>query len=325
MHTVLLLTSLLVVTLIGSLALRYQQRFPNWPQRRTLQGVVLVMPLISLGIGACDLHHVLVQPCFPHAPIWDDLLGSTLAIGILAMALFALLWGCTRWALLLWFMRRSGERASLPIQELVAACAERIGTRKPAVRLLVAHYPLACTSGWFRPLVLLSSWMLEQLDQRELEAVITHELAHVARRDTLVLWVGRMLRDAFWYLPTSRSAYRLLEQEKELACDDLAVTVTQRPLAMASALTKVWLQAVEGSSPSTFGMAHHLEGKHQQIVKRIDRLMASSTFSMPSTVKGSAPKGLSVLSALGAIEIVILLILFAVMACSPALLLTRWV
>lgn len=322
MHTVLLLTSLLVVTLIGSLALRYQQRFPNWPQRRVMQGMVLVMPLISLGIGACDLHHVLVQPCFPHAPIWDDLLGSALAIGILAMALFALLWGCTRWALLLWFMRRSGERASLPIQELVAACAERIGTRKPAVRLLVAHYPLACTSGWFRPLVLLSTWMVEQLDQRELEAVITHELAHVVRRDTLVLWVGRMLHDVFWYLPTSRSAYHLLEQEKELACDDLAVTVTQRPLAMASALTKVWLQAVDSSSFSTFGMAHHLEGKRQQIVERIDRLMASPT---SSTMKGSAPKGLSVLSALGAIETVILLLLFAVMACSPALLLIRWV
>ena len=170
--------------------------------------------------------------------------------------------------------------------------------------------------------MLLSTWMVEQLDQRELEAVITHELAHVARRDTLVLWVGRMLRDAFWYLPTSRTAYHLLEQEKELACDDLAVTVTQRPLAMASALTKVWLQAVDGSPSSTFGMAHHLEGTHQQIVERIERLMTSSG---SSTMTVSAPKGLSVLSALGAVETILLLILFAVMACSPALLLTRWV
>jgi beta-lactamase regulating signal transducer with metallopeptidase domain len=155
-----------------------------------------------------------------------------------------------------------------------------------------------------------------------LEAVIMHELAHVARRDTLVLWVGRMLRDAFWYLPTSRTAYHLLEQEKELACDDLAVAVTHRPLALASALTKVWLQAVDGVSSSTFGMAHHLEGTHQQMVKRIERLMASSS---PSTLTVSAPSGVSVLGALGAVEIVILLILFAVMACGPVLLLTRWV
>lgn len=321
MHTVLLLASLLVVVLVGGLALRSQQRLPSWPHRRIMQGVVLVMPLLSLGISACDLHHVLVHPCFSHTPSWDDLLGSVLALGILAMALFALTWGCTRWALLLWIMRRAGESAGLPIQELVAACAQRIGTRRPTVRLLVAAQPLACVSGWVRPLVLLSTWMVEHLDRRELEAVIMHELAHVARRDTLVLWVGRMLRDAFWYLPTSRTAYHLLEQEKELACDDLAVAVTHRPLALASALTKVWLQAADGASSSAFGMAHHLEGTHQQMVKRIERLMASSS---PSALTVSAPSGVSVLSALGAVETVILLILFAVMACGPLLLLTRW-
>lgn len=321
MHTVLLLASLLVVVLVSGLVLRYQQRLPSWPHRRIMQGVVLVMPLLSLGIGSCDLHHVLVHPCFSHTPYWDDLLGSALALGTLAMALFALIWGCTRWVLLLWIMRRAGESASLPIQELVAACAQRIGTRRPTVRLLVAAHPLACASGWVRPLVLLSTWMVEHLDQRELEAVITHELAHVARRDTLVLWVGRMLRDAFWYLPTSRTAYHLLEQEKELACDDLAVAVTQRPLALASALTKVWLQAVDGASSSTFGMAHHLEGTHQQMVERIERLMAKQG-STALTV--SALSAVSVLGALGTVETVILLILFAVMACGPVLLLTRW-
>jgi beta-lactamase regulating signal transducer with metallopeptidase domain len=320
-HTVLLLASLLVVMLVSHLALRSQQRLPDWAHRRIIQGVVLVMPLLSLGISACDLHHVLDHPCFSHAPFWDGLLGSILALGIIAMALFALTWGCVRWALLLWFMRRAGESASLPIQDLVVACAQRIGTRRPAVRLQVAARPLACTSGWTRPLLLLSTWMVEHLDRRELEAVITHELAHVARRDTLVLWVGRMLRDAFWYLPTSRTAYHLLEQEKELACDDLAVAVTQRPLALASALTKVWLQAADGASSSTFGMAQHLEGAHQQMVERIERLMASPR-STALTV--SAPSGVSVLGALGAIESVILLMLFAVMACGPLLLLTRW-
>jgi beta-lactamase regulating signal transducer with metallopeptidase domain len=298
MYTVLLLASLLVVALVSDLALRSQRRLPGWQRRRTIQGVVLVMPLLSLGISACDLLHVFGHPCFSFTPFWDDLPGSALSLGILAMALFALTWGCMRWALLLWITRRTGERASFPIQELVAACARHIGTRRPAVRLLVVAHPLACASGWVRPLVLLSTWMVEHLDQRELEAVITHELAHVARRDTLVFWVARMLRDAFWYLPTSRTAYHLLEQEKELACDDLAVAVTRRPLALASALTKVWLQAVHGASSSPFGTAQHLEGTQQQMVERIERLMASSS---SSALTVSAPSGVSVLSALGAL------------------------
>jgi beta-lactamase regulating signal transducer with metallopeptidase domain len=190
------------------------------------------------------------------------------------------------------------------------------------MRLLVSDQPLAWTSGWVRPWLLLSNWMEEHLDRRELEAVIMHELAHVARRDTLVLWMGRVLRDAFWYLPTSRAAYRQLEQDKEFACDDLVVGVTHRPLALASALTKVWLQAVDGTATSTFELAHYLEGTRPQMVERIERLMAKH---VSSTAMASAPSGISVLSALGVVETLILLLLFAVMACGPVLLLARWV
>ena len=150
-----------------------------------------------------------------------------------------------------------------------------------------------------------------------------HELAHVARRDTLILWMGRVLRDAFWYLPTSRAAYRQLEEDKEFACDDLVVGMTHRPLALASALTKVWLQEVDGTAHRTCELVHHLEGTRPQIVARIERLMARPK-SFTATA-ATAPSGVSVLSALGAVETGMLLLLFAVMACSPLLLLARWV
>lgn len=322
MHTVLLLASLLVVMLVSGLALRSHQRMHSWSQRRIVQGAVLVMPLLSLGISTCDLHHVLGHPCFPSTPFWDDLLGSVLALALLASAVGALLWGGARWILMRWLLPRVGGCAGDSLQALVMICAQRVGVRPPAMRLLVSDQPLAWTSGWVRPWLLLSNWMEEHLDRRELEAVIMHELAHVARRDTLVLWMGRVLRDAFWYLPTSRAAYRQMEQDKEFACDDLVVGVTHRPLALASALTKVWLQAVDGTATSTFELAHYLEGTRPQMVERIERLMAKH---VSSTAMASAPSGISVLSALGVVETLILLLLFAVMACGPVLLLARWV
>lgn len=326
MHTVLLLASLLVVMLVSHLALRSQQRLHSWSHRRTVQGVVLVMPLLSLGISACDLHHVLVHPCFPSSPLWDDLFGSVLALALLASAAGALLWGVTRCILMRWLLPHIGSGAGDSLHALVMGCAQRIGIRAPDVRRLVAERPLAWASGWVRPWLLLSSWMEEHLDRRELEAVIMHELAHVARRDTLILWMGRVLRDAFWYLPTSRAAYRQLEEDKEFACDDLVVGMTHRPLALASALTKVWLQEVDGAATSatfTYGLAQHLEGTRPQMVTRIERLMARPK-SFTATVV-TAPSGVSALSALGVVESSMLLLLFAVMACSPLLLLARWV
>ena len=96
--------------------------------------------------------------------------------------------------------------------------------------------------------MLLSTWMVDHLDQQELEAVLMHELVHVRRRDYLLNWVALLLRDAFFYLPTSRIAYRQLHYEKELASDDLVAQSTKRPLALASALTKVWLSLVDDAS-----------------------------------------------------------------------------
>jgi len=89
----------------------------------------------------------------------------------------------------------------------------------------------------------LSSWMIDQLDGQELDSVIAHELGHIAYHDFAIMWLASVLRDAFWYLPSSRTAYAQMQNEKELACDDMAVTVTQRPLGLASALAKVWEQA----------------------------------------------------------------------------------
>ncbi len=324
MHLILLLSSLLGVVLISTLALRSRWRARSWSHRRIVQGVVLAMPLLSLGISSCDLHYALGHACFAvTTSFWDDPLGNMLALTPLAMALGALLWGSLRLLLMRWVLLRTVGCPDDDLQTFMMTCARRLDILPPAVRLHAAAYPLAWTSGWRQTWLVLSTWMKEHLDRQELEAVIMHELAHVARQDTFVLWIGRMLRDAFWYLPTSRVAYRQLEQEKELACDDLAVGVTHRPLALASALTKVWLQAAEGAATPSFEFAHHLEGTRPHIVERIERLMAKHA-SAPETAV-SAPNGLSILSALGAIETALLLLLFGVMACGPLLILARWV
>ena len=77
--------------------------------------------------------------------------------------------------------------------------------------------------------MLLSTWMVDHLDQQELEAVLMHELVHAHRRDYLLNWVALLLRDAFFYLPTSRIAYRQLHYEKELASDESGGTVNEAP------------------------------------------------------------------------------------------------
>jgi beta-lactamase regulating signal transducer with metallopeptidase domain len=321
-HTLLGLTSVLLVLLGSSLVLVVLRRLGGWTRRRDLQFLVLAAPIVSLGLGLLGLHHFAGRACFLGAPPWDYTLGVAVPVVMALVALGGLGLGLVRLVLLYRLVNRAGVTAGGELEALVDRLAAQLGTARPRLRLCVYHRPLALTCGLVRPTLLLSTWMVDRLDRRELEGVLAHEVAHAARRDYLVVWLATVLRDAFCYLPTSWAAYRQLQDEKEAACDDLAVGVTRRPLALASALAKVWQQAVDGP---TFEGAQALMGPSGRIEGRIERLLTSA--SGPSSGQRSRIValgiGASALAVLLALEAVNVTVLFAPMGCGPASLLGR--
>ncbi len=224
--------------------------------------------------------------------------------------------GLARLALFSWFAGRRGLEPTAELQALADLQAAKLGMPHPRLLVRIKDYPLALTCGLRRPTLLLSTWMLEQLDRGELESVLAHELAHVARRDFLVVWLATMLRDAFFYLPTSRIAYRQLQCEKELACDDLAVGLTHHPLALASALAKVWQELV---SEPTFGMAQSFTDQDDLIETRIERLMAVTQPGMNNTQSRAFSLKITALSlvSLVVVEVVSALVILGLMGCGP--------
>src|SRR5581483_5484205 len=244
----------------GSLALSFLPRLDGWLWRRDLQVWVLGIPVIALGLAIGALHYFVNRDCFVNAPTWDYVIGAVLPVGMGVVALGGAFVGLLRLLLMHWVITHRGVQAGTALQALADQQAKQLGTSRPRVLLCAFNRPLALAYGLWRPTVLLSTWMVEHLDQRELEAVLAHELGHIARRDYLVICLASVLRDAFFYLPTSWRAYRRLQHEKELACDDLAVSVTKRPLALASALAKVWQHTVSGPS---LGMAQSFTGVNE--------------------------------------------------------------
>ncbi|MBM2810447.1 MAG: hypothetical protein HW416_1206 [Chloroflexi bacterium] len=158
--------------------------------------------------------------------------------------------------------------------------------------------------------------------------MLAHEVGHLARRDYLAAWLGTVLRDTFCYLPTSWAANRQLQQKK-LACDDLAVRITPRPLALASALAKVWQPTLSGSAAR---LAQSFEGAGESIEGRIERLLAGPA---PSTDGSLSPRDHprlrsvfvagSALTALVALQSATAALLLAPMGCGPSSALSRLV
>ena len=325
MHLLLGLSSTLLVVLGGFLTLGILQRTRSWSQRRGVQFLVLAVPIVSLTLGLGGLHHFSGRACLLQAPSWDSLLGDTLPVAMGAVALGALSLGIVRLALMMWMIARSGALADPELQSLADNLADRLGSPRCRLFLRVYDRPQAFTTGIFRPTVLLSTWMVEHLDRHELEAVLTHELGHVARRDYLVIWLATVLRDAFFYIPVSWTAYRQLQREKELACDDTVVGATHRPLALASALAKVLLHAVEEPQLPRFAVAQSLARVDEPVNSRIERLL---TAPQPATSTCSAGKSslrisLPAFVGLLLLEGINLSVMLALMGCGPALLLGK--
>ncbi len=324
MHTVLALSSIFLVLLGGLLALTVLHHIHGWSQRRLVQVSVLVTPIMLLGLGVDGLHHFTGRACFFITPFWDILLGVVLPLMMSVIAFGAVVLGAVRLLLMNQLVARSGSVTHPALQVLVNDLAQRLHLKRPRVLLCSSHQALALTYGLFRPTVLLSTWMIEQMDRRELEAVLIHEFEHIAQHDYLIVWLATVLRDAFFYLPTSRVAYRQLHAEKELACDDLVVGATQRPLALASALTKVWLHAIEKQPVVTFGVAQNLIERGEAMNSRIERLLCiQEAKTLAQTCTGTFMASTSILFALSLVMEANFIIVLTILHCDPITLLMR--
>jgi Zn-dependent protease with chaperone function len=109
--------------------------------------------------------------------------------------------------------------------------------KTPELKLVTAEAPMALTIGILQPRIYLSTGLVSRLSDEELEGVLAHELAHIARADNLVAFVSQALAGAI--LPFSRQALRQLLAERELAADTLAISVTGKPITLARTLVKV--------------------------------------------------------------------------------------
>src|SRR5436305_13135545 len=276
MHLWLGLSSLALTLLASVVILQLLHHLGSWKSRRLLQVGVLLIPLLSLAGGISGLHHFSGLPCLVNSPSWDSSLEVIVPVSMGFLALGAFAFGLIRLALMGYLVKRKGMPASDDLRICAEALAQGLGVRPVRVVLTVADRPISFVSGIFRPTVLLSTWMLSHLDQRELEAVLVHEMEHVARWDYLVNWITLILRDAFFYFPTSWLAYQQLQQEKELACDEHVVRTTRRPLALASALTKVWLHAGQMPGWTRWGSAQPLTDQSTPLQRRIERLLSTS-------------------------------------------------
>lgn len=270
MHTLFLLSALLLAAALSGAGVILLRLAPAGG-RRPLALAVLAAPPVVLAMATFHIVPRFWPECAPLAG-WDQVASLGLLVMLAGTAVGALGVNLARLVLVERLLAVCRPLADEALTALLATLARRLGVAPPVLRVLGTDGPLAVSGGLWRPTVVLSSWLVEQLDRREMEGVLAHELAHLARRDHLTRWVGRLLRDATIYLPGGWYAWRVLEADEELVADAMAVEATGRPLAMVSALGKVWRGA--GLGPADLaGLAGYAGTSAALLEERLDRLL----------------------------------------------------
>lgn len=127
--------------------------------------------------------------------------------------------------------------ADLRIEAIIAALAARFSIAPPQLLIsTAATQPF--TSGVMRPVVILPAAIAESLNEKELSALLAHELAHISRRDFVSKWALLFLTRLSWLNPIAGGLYRRIGLELECASDKLAGRVTGLRGTLARTLVK---------------------------------------------------------------------------------------
>ncbi len=140
-------------------------------------------------------------------------------------------------------LRASEEQIDLMVSEL----SRTLKIERPSVWIVDNENPLLFVDGTRSQDIIISESLLTRLDKTELRSALAHELAHIVRRSnatTLVVFLARII---MFYNPVSLLVFRRLIQDDEQICDDITVSITKEPRALASVLSAFY------SEPSAKG------------------------------------------------------------------------
>ena len=137
----------------------------------------------------------------------------------------------------------------------------------------LAKVPLV--AGHFKPVILLPLGLLNGLSTAEVEAIISHELAHVKRSDYIVNILQSFVEIVFFFNPAVLWISKLIREERENCCDDLALSCTGNKQDYIKAL--ISCQEFQTDAPE---LTLAITGRKNQLVQRVSRIVFNNSTSL---------------------------------------------
>jgi beta-lactamase regulating signal transducer with metallopeptidase domain len=142
-----------------------------------------------------------------------------------------------------WLLVRRLVSRATPASAALAARVNELGRVlgiRRAVRVLVSTDVTGpFTTGWLRPAIVMPLSMLSGLDPVHVDAILTHELAHIHRWDYVVAIIQSIALTVLFHHPVTWWLDRRLRIEREYCCDDVAVAASRDRVGYVRALAEL--------------------------------------------------------------------------------------
>jgi len=185
----------------------------------------------------------------------------------LAGAVVLLLRWWTPWRTLRGMVSRGEALTAGPIVDALRRIERAAGIRQPIPVIAVEAPLVPGVFGVWRPLLLWSRALADQLSRDQTDAILIHEVAHVRRRDNLSTAAYMTVETLFWFHPIVWWIGRRLVDERERACDEAVLGTGQQATVYAETIVASCRIVVDSARPCVVGMAG------SDLKKRIERIM----------------------------------------------------
>jgi Zn-dependent protease with chaperone function len=167
-----------------------------------------------------------------------------------------------------------GKGAGPFIEEMVGEISDFLKIDKPSVFVIDDENPVIYTTGTKEHAIVISERLLTVFSARELRGALAHEAAHIVRRSNIMTLLVFFVRICMFYNPISLLEFRKLVQDDEHICDDITVSVTRDPVALASALKVFCLDVPHDEAFRLSSVKEAIESSSHNLLlnERIERL-----------------------------------------------------
>lgn len=173
--------------------------------------------------------------------------------------------------ILLRFCARSQTVFDVALFERVQGIARKLGLKRSVQVLEASRIHTPVVFGLFQLTIALPAGFTERFDRRQQEAILAHELAHLAARDPLWYLLADGLVSVLWWHPLVWLARARLQVTSEMAADEACVLAENGPETLAECLVTIAQEISTPGSLESIGIEG--SGFRSRLGQRVERLL----------------------------------------------------